>query len=247
MRIRTVNKILIISFLLLYAISVLLIYSLGYNIWVSLTWNLLSFIGADFPVDFSIPDKANAIAFLSNVLGVIGSLILTILLTSFFYQILSRVNIKKSIAEAKIRGLKHHTILYPSNKIAEYLAKDLARNKIEFLILDPSKKYVEEYIDEGMLALEGDAFDPVALEKAKIKEASKIILLNEDITKNALAAISAKKMNNKIRIASRIKKVDDIAKMKRIGVDYLVMPEIAIGDEIGKFLVKEAILKKKLV
>jgi len=54
----------------------------------------------------------------------------------------------------------------------------------------------------------------------------------------SLAAVTAKRINNKIRIASRIKRVDELAKMKRVGVNYIVMPEVAVGDELGNFLLR---------
>jgi Trk K+ transport system NAD-binding subunit len=62
--------------------------------------------------------------------------------------------------------------------------------------------------------------------------------LNDESIKNALAAITAKRINKKVRIASRIKRLDEIAKMKRIGINYLIMPEMAVGDEISNFILK---------
>jgi len=236
MRIRTVHKVLILALFILYIVSVLIIWSIGYSLGIALLWNLLTFIGADFPIDFSLPDKANALAFLSNVFGVIGSLILTILLTSFFYQLLSKINIREKIVMGRVKRLKGHFIITPANKIASYLVDEFEKNKLGFVVLDPSQKNIEMLIKERIPAVKGDPLNVEALENANIKSAVALLLLNDDIVKNALAAVTAKRINNKIRIASRIKRADELAKMKRIGINYIVMPEVAVGDQLGNFL-----------
>jgi len=238
MRLRTVHKVLILTLFILYILSVLIIWSIGYSLWVAILWNLLTFIGADFPIDFSLPDKANPLAFLSNVFGVIGSLIITILLTSFFYQILSKINIRERITMGKVKRLKNHFIVTPANKIASYLIDEFKKNKLGFVVLDPSQKNIELLIKEGVLAVKGDPVNIDALENTNIKNAATLLLLNDDIVKNTLAALTAKRINDKIRIASRIKRVDELAKMKRVGVNYIVMPEVAVGDELGNFLLR---------
>ena len=236
MRLRTVHKVLILTLFILYILSVLIILSIGYSLWVAILWNLLTFIGADFPIDLSLPDKANAPVFLSNVFGVIGSLILTILLTSFFYQLLSKINIREKIVMGRVKRLKGHFIITPANKIASYLVDEFKKNKIGFVVLDPSQKNIEMLIKERIPAVKGDPLNVEALENANIKSAVALLLLNDDIVKNALAAVTAKRINNKIRIASRIKRADELAKMKRIGINYIVMPEVAVGDQLGNFL-----------
>jgi len=238
MRIRTVHKVLILALFILYIISVLIIWGIGYSLWVALLWNLLTFIGADFPIDFSLPDKANPLAFLSNVFGVMGSVILTILLTSFFYQMLSKINIREKVVMSRVKRLKGHFIITPANKIASYLVDEFKKNKLGFVVLDPSQKNIEMFIKEGVLAVKGDPLNIEALENANIKSAAALLLLNDDIVKNTLAALTAKRINNKIRIASRIKRADELAKMKRVGINYIVMPEVAIGDELGNFLLR---------
>jgi len=238
MRIRTVHKVLILALFILYIVSVLIIWSIGYSLGIALLWNLLTFIGADFPIDFSLPDKANALAFLSNVFGVIGSLILTILLTSFFYQLLSKINIREKIVMGRVKRLKGHFIITPANKIASYLVDEFEKNKLGFVVLDPSQKNIEMLIKERIPAVKGDPLNVEALENANIKSAVALLLLNDDIVKNALAAVTAKRINNKIRIASRIKRADELTKMKRIGINYIVMPEVAVGDQLGTFLLR---------
>jgi len=237
MRIRTVHKVLILALFILYIISVLIIWGIGYSLWVALLWNLLTFIDADFPI-FHLSDKANALAFLSNIFGVMGSLIITILITSFFYQILSKINIREKIIMGRVKRLKGHFIITPANQIASYLVDEFKKNKLGFVVLDPSQKNIEMFIKEGVLAVKGDPLNIEALENANIKSAAALLLLNDDIVKNTLAALTAKRINNKIRIASRIKRVDELAKMKRVGINYIVMPEVAIGDELGNFLLR---------
>ncbi|MGC8776330.1 MAG: potassium channel family protein [Candidatus Micrarchaeia archaeon] len=236
MRLRTIHKVLLIVVLVLYVLSVTLILLIGYSPWIALTWSLMTFIGADFPIDFSLPDKANPLAFLSNILSVVGSLIITILLTSLFYQLLSKINISEKIMLRRVSALKNHIVIYPANRIARYLAEELKRNRLSFVILDPSIKNVQAYRSEGMLAIKGDAIDPSSLEKVRLKNAAGLILLSEDKIKNALAAIAARKINDKIRLAARVRSIDDIGKMKRISINYIIMPEVAVGDEIGNFL-----------
>ena len=66
-----------------------------------------------------------------------------------------------------------------------------------------------------------------------------MMLLGDDDIRNILIAITAKKLNKKIRIAARTKTEEDIPRMHMVGINKIIVPEIAIGDEIAGFLLKQ--------
>jgi voltage-gated potassium channel len=230
---RAIQKLLIFVLLAVFVISTLLIIYIGIGLVPAMLWNFLNIIGAAFPVEMALVDTANVLAFTSSVLDIVGELIITILLTSIFYQLLGKINIKKSVIAHKIKGLNRHIIITPANGIAINIAKMLKKNNIPFIVVDPQRKEVDSLIDEGMLAVQGDASQANALVEARVDRASNLLVLDSEDIKNVMIAVTAKRINNRLRIASRIKKLEDTARMKRVGINYFVLPEVAIGDEIA--------------
>ncbi len=233
---RAVQKLLIGLLLAIFIVSTLLIVYIGIGLMPAMLWNFLNIIGATFPIEMALVDSTNIFAFTSSVLDIIGELIITILLTSMFYQALGRINIKRGIIAHRINALNRHIVITPVNGISINIAKMLKKNRIPFVIIDPRRKDVERFIEEGMLAVQGDASQASTLAEAHIEKASNLLALEEEDIKNVLIAVTAKRINGKLRIASRIKKSEDTARMKRVGINYLVMPEVAVGDEIAGFI-----------
>jgi len=91
---------------------------------------------------------------------------------------------------------------------------------------------------KGYIAISGEPTEEATLREAGIEKAHAIFLLGEDDIKNALIAMTAHKLNRRIKVAARIKRLSDIPKMQRVGVSHLVLPEISVGNEIGTFVLK---------
>ncbi len=239
MKLRNVQKLFVVLIVVFFMISTSLTFLEGFDLRTSAFWSFMNIMGAAFPPNPSLVDAANVGILLSLIFGIMGEFLVTVLLTTVFYQYMASINFRAKVADYRRRKLSRHVLLTPINSFSIDLAKTLKRNKIPFVLLDTHRGLVDRLNGEGMLALYGDSTQVSSLAYAKILNASYMMLLGDDDIRNILIAITAKKLNKKIRIAARTKTEEDIPRMHMVGINKIIVPEIAIGDEIAGFLLKQ--------
>src|SRR5690348_6149271 len=239
-KIRAIQKFLALILVLIFLISTAAALADGQTLFVSLFWSFMNVIGADFPPTAALVDSQSLYILFAATLDIQGKLIITIILTTFFYQMLGRIDIRQKVVERKMKNLANHIIIVPMDGIATEIVKKLKDAKKDFVVIEPSAKMVKKITDQDMLGINADPTQPEALEMAGIGRASHLMILDEDDVRNTLIAIEAKRLNPKIKIIARIKRQDDIARMKRAGISRLILPEQAVGNEIAKFIANQA-------
>lgn len=239
MRLYSIQKIFIISIFALFAVSTAIIMYEGFGIKSAAFWSFMNIIGATFPNSARLVDAANLGILMSLIFGIIGEFLMTVLLATLFYRYMSGVNIRARIADYRRKKLSRHVILTPINTFSVDLARMLKKNKIPFILLDTHKSLVDRTNRDEMLAAYGDSTQVSSLAYARVLSASYMMLLGDDDIKNMLIAITARKLNKRIKIAARTKTEEDIPRMHMVGINKALIPEIAIGDEIAGFLLKQ--------
>ncbi len=222
-----------------FAISVSLAFVAVHNLPYALIFGFVNLIGATFPPSKSFIDAPNIFIYLSLTIGIIGNVALTILLTSIFYQIFSKVSISEEISMHKIKGAKNHVIITPINGISLELAKTLSKNKIKYILIDVDRKKVRQTIRDGYVAMAGDASESQVLKKAQIDKASCMISLYDEDLKNAFITIAAKNACSNCSIIAKVRRIEDIPKLQRSGAKQVILPEAAVGEEIADFIVSK--------
>ncbi len=240
MRLRAIQKFLIIALVIMFIISVIAVYATGESVFAAVLWSFMNIIGASFPVNLMLIDEQNLLIFFVEAMDIAGKLIVTIILTTIFYQMLEKINLKEKIASTRLRNISGHVVITPANGIAIETAKKLSKQRIDFVVIDQKPSVVNRLIDQGIFAISGDPTQVETLDRAKLRRASRLVLLDEDDVNNTMIAVEAKAMNSKIKITSRMKRQDDIARMTRAGISSLLLPEVAQADEIAAFLDKGA-------
>ncbi|MGC8676455.1 MAG: potassium channel family protein [Candidatus Micrarchaeia archaeon] len=236
MRLRIVHALSVLMLFIVFAISAALAYVAVRSVPIALIFGLVNIIGATFPPSPSMIDAQNPFLLSSLVLGIIGSIVLTILFTSFFYQFLSGKSISEWLAKQKINRMKSHTIITPINGIALELAAKLSSNGIESVLIDVSKQKVRQAIRSGHIAIAGDASELATLNAAKIESATVLFSLYEEDIKNVFITIAAKSANERCSVISRAKRIDDIPKLERAGARRIILPEAAVGEEMAAYI-----------
>ena len=233
MEFRAIQKLLFGLLVAIFLISVGAAIVANESPFIAVFWSFMNIIGADFPPNTLLIDPTNPLLFIAATIDIQGKLIITIILTTIFYQLLGRINLKEKVIQRKITKLSRHIVIAPMDGIAIEMGKKLRQAGEEFIIIEPNPRLVKKMIDKGVLAINADPTQTDALEMAGIRRASYLMLLDEDDVKNTLIAIEAKRLNGKIKIIARIKRQEDIARMKRAGIGRLILPEVAVGKEIG--------------
>ncbi|MEM3781448.1 MAG: NAD(P)-binding protein [Candidatus Micrarchaeaceae archaeon] len=236
MKIRTASRLSVLLLVVLFAASALLVYFAVHNIAYALIFGFVNIIGATFPPSPKLIDAANPFVFYSLLLGIMGSVVLTIIFTSLFYQILSSKSISEWLAKPKAMRMRQHVIMTPINGISLELANKLSAKGMACVLIDIDRTKVRQAIRTGYVAIAGDASESATLREAGIGSASALLSLYEEDIKNAFITIAAKAANDKCSVIARAKRTDDISRLQRAGAKRIILPEAAIGEEIASYI-----------
>jgi len=235
---RAVQKLLIVAVVVIFAISAVALYAASKNLEVAMLMSLFNLLGSDLPASEALVDAPLLPVFLAQSVDIAGNIMVTILLTTFLYQLLGRIDIHKRVMLSRARKLSGHSIIVQKNSITMELADKLKSNRLPFVVIEKGIRETASLEKKGYIAISGEPTEEATLREAGIEKAHAIFLLGEDDIKNALIAMTAHKLNRRIKIAARIKRLSDIPKMQRVGVSHLVLSEISVGNEIGTFVLK---------
>jgi len=147
----------------------------------------------------------------------------------------------------KLRNLKNHIIICGGGRVGFHAADKLSKNKEKFIILENDVKTAEGLKRKhGFFVLNEDCLDERALKKAGIEKAKAIICAlgtNED---NLFLVVQAKHLNPKIKIATRCDNLTIGDRMRALGADIIITPEVIGGYELANKILEETENKKKL-
>ncbi len=218
-------------------VSTLLVELAHYGLLAAFVFTLGNVVGATFPPVASMIDADNPLILASLALAGIANIAFTIIFATVFYQILVSVDIRYALMQRRIGGMSRHVIITPASEMGLMLARRLAMAKITSVFIDKDKYAVRRAVRRGFLAMQGDPEEQEALEHARVGSAFALCTLYDDDLKNTFVAIEARRNESKPPVLARIRKLDDIPKMERAGAKRVIMPEAAVGIEMGDFLV----------
>ncbi len=236
MRLLVIQKILIVAIVVAAILSVTGVIANRQPFYIALFFTVLNILGSDFVINSSLIDVPNRVMLGVQVIDVAANIMLTILITTVFYQLLSRLDLRYIVARSKARRLSNHVILTPANEMSLLLSKRLKEKGIGSVVVDKDYLKVVNFVGRGVLAYHGNPTDQGVLEYVQIGKARSVITLDKDDASNLYIAMSARKANGSVRVVSRLKRLDDMMKLEKSGVNRVVLPEFAISKDIGEFL-----------
>ncbi|MGA3020728.1 MAG: NAD(P)-binding protein [Candidatus Micrarchaeales archaeon] len=234
-RLRAIHIVAVAIIIVIFIVSTFLVLLAGYDLPTSLLFSFLNIIGATFPPNSNMIDAESPFIFSSVALGGIAKIAFTITFTTIFYQFLSNIDIRYSLMKQKIKTISRHVIITPINGMGLELAKRLKESKIPTLFIDENKTTIKKNARRGILMLHGDPTNADILAEAHIDKALALYALYDNDIKNTFITIEARRMG-KMEVISRIGRLEDIPKVERSGARRVILPEAAVGIEIGEFL-----------
>jgi hypothetical protein len=246
MKMKMIFKLSITIILFLIFLSFLLFFYGGETIPEAALTSIMNVIGAQFfPFKgFVIPSDIDVLT--GEIFGVIGEIIITIILTTAFYEFLKHIDISERMANRKLNSLSEHIIITPINDFSIELAKKLKSANVSFLLVDTNRSNVIDALGIGLLSVNINGINKKSIDKTMFYNAKYLILLGENEIDNVITAISIRSANPDIKIISRAKRKDDMERIMAAGANDIILPEQAIGDEIGKFFINAIKLPGKI-
>jgi hypothetical protein len=155
-----------------------------------------------------------------------------------FINLLSSIDLKSKFETITVKHLKNHVIVAGYSMLAERLASDLKRNRINFVVIEKSQEKVNLLKDMGLNVIEGDFTDKKVLNDASIGKAKTIVFTTESDFVNLLGIVTAHHIMPELKIISRARSESSIRKMQRGGAALCLVPEVVAGIELGERIAK---------
>lgn len=166
------------------------------------------------------------------ILGYALSVITEFILSKNNLEELTRKKMQK-----KIDSLKNHIIICGYGRNGRQAAKKLMAYGKPFVIIEKDKELLDKFQDESLLFVLGNASEDEILLKAGLDRASTLILAMPNDADNLFVVLSARQLNNTMKIISRASQETSYSKLKLAGANNVILPDKIGGDHMASLVV----------
>ncbi len=214
----------------------------GADVYNAFIWTILGVLAVWYPISIVSDQIAinSTVLAVADALGAVTFVLLTAFLTAMFYNFINGVDLRERGTLRKIRKLRDHVIIAPLNGFAEALEQELSAKGVRTVLIVGTEREAKRMYAHSKLAVVGDAGNTELLGAIRVNEAKAVVLCSNNPTENALAAITVKSLNKKVKIIARVNKDEDLPKLTEAGVHVVVLPEMAAGTWLGSMLSEKA-------
>jgi voltage-gated potassium channel len=127
--------------------------------------------------------------------------------------------------DERIGNLTNHFIVVGYSLTGESLLKDLRAEGQPFVVIERNPDVVTILEEKNLLFVEGDATDEKVLRKAGIDHARGLFAVLSNDSDNLMVVLSARGLNDKLKIVSRSTREDYVQRFQRAGADAAISPQ----------------------
>jgi len=139
----------------------------------------------------------------------------------------SRV-VRGHLMDNRIARLRGHAIICGFGRVGSQIAGDCAAAQEAFVVIDEKAANIQQCIQSGYLAVQGDATRDDVLREAGVQRAQCVLVATDSDAYNLSITLSARYLNTNLFIVARANHSETKAKLKRAGADR-VLPLYALG------------------
>lgn len=173
----------------------------------------------------------------------VGTMLYTIgLLTETMVETRFRSLMGRGRSERMIKKISNHYIICGCGRIGHLICKELAAEKIDFVVIDNNPDTIQKIEEEGFVCYKGDASQDKALIEAGIKRAKGIVCALPTDPENLYVILTAKELNPDIYILSRSAEIESEHRLLRAGADRVMSPYTLGGMRMAMAITKPAML-----
>ena len=141
-----------------------------------------------------------------------------------------------------IKNIQNHYIICGCGRIGHLISKELAAEKVPFVVIERDAEAIEKIAEEGFLYYKGDATNDKTLLDAGIKRAAGIVCVLPTDAENLYVILTAKELNPKIFILSRSEEEESEHRLVRAGADRVMSPYTLGGMRMAMAILRPAML-----
>jgi len=197
------------------------------------------------------PLSHNGIIFtiIFSLLGFIGFFLSLSIFSSIILEFIILNNRSNKKMLDKISKLKNHYIICGIGKVGKNVVSSLLKLNKKLVLIDiiDIKEIILSHLDfnnnKNIFYITGDATDENILLQAGIKNAKGLVASVRDDAINLFIALTAKKLNPDLTIASYVIEEKNISKFYSIGIDEVISGDSLIGERLALSLTNKNIFK----
>lgn len=147
--------------------------------------------------------------------------------------------------ENRIEKLKGHFIICGFGRMGRQVADEFSRERCDVVVVDRNPEAVQEAIDAGFCAVDGDAGDDDVLRAAGVERARALATAIDDDAMNVMVTLTARELNDKLFIIARSNADATEPKLIAAGADRVMsmyglggrrMAQMALRPNVVEFL-----------
>ncbi|MFA8437007.1 MAG: TrkA family potassium uptake protein [Marinifilaceae bacterium] len=174
-----------------------------------------------------------------GILGYLASAVTRFILDGVF-----RRNLKDYRVTRKIDKLQNHVIVCGYGRNGRQATLELLDHNEDVIIIDKDEAVIERIRENpDLLFIQGDAHEEGILEMARISNAKALISAMPNDAENVYVVLTARELNEDLRIISRSSSVQSDNKLKRAGADNVIMPDRIGGQRMAKLVAQPDVVE----
>lgn len=186
----------------------------------------------------AITVRGQAFTVLLILLGVVtvGYVVSVISHSLIHSEILSTLGKRRLFKD--ISKLSEHFIICGAGRIGSNIIRELADHKSDFVVVETNELIADRLLQMGYFVLIGDATSEEVLQHAGVKQARALVCTLASDAENVYIALTARELNSDLYIVSKANEESAVNKLRRAGVNKVVLPA-----QIGSHQITQALLR----
>ncbi|HLA05569.1 MAG TPA: NAD-binding protein [Syntrophales bacterium] len=141
-----------------------------------------------------------------------------------------------------IKKMNNHYIICGCGRIGSLICRELAGEKVDFVVIDNNQEVIQKIEEEGFVYLRGDATHEKTLLAAGIKTAKGIVCVLSTDAENLYVILTARELNPGIFILSRSEGEESEQRLLRAGANRVESPYMMGGMRMAMAILRPAML-----
>jgi len=151
--------------------------------------------------------------------------------------------LKQKKMQKKIDALSNHIIICGYGRNGKQAAKKLLAHKRSFVVIEAKKETVDKHQSDMVPFVHGNANEDEVLMQAGVDRANCLISALPSDSDNVFVVLSARQINENIRIISRASQETTYGKLKLAGANNVILPDKIGGDHMASLVVVPDLLE----
>jgi voltage-gated potassium channel len=142
-----------------------------------------------------------------------------------------------------IEKLQDHFIVCGFGRVGRNACDEFERTKAPFLVIDRNEERAARATNAGMLAIVADATQDDSLRQAGVLRAKGLIAALPSDAENLFIILSAKALNPRLTVVTRVTEEEAGEKLRRAGADTVLTPYTMAGRQLADALLRPHVVE----